>query len=93
LRWRCTSIGKSQKPAGTALRTLYDHALHGFTGTSGTVPAKGGRTDVPSQHHRFADVGVSDGLFAVEIRDGELCAKWAAECLSSALLVPEEAPE
>ena len=29
------------------LPTLYDHALHGFTGTSGTMPAKGGRTDVP----------------------------------------------
>jgi cytochrome c5 len=29
------------------LPTLYDHALHGFTGTTGTMPAKGGRTDVP----------------------------------------------
>ena len=29
------------------LPTLYEHALHGFTGTSGTMPAKGGRTDVP----------------------------------------------
>lgn len=29
------------------LPTLYDHALHGFTGTSGTMPAKGGRTEVP----------------------------------------------
>ena len=29
------------------LPTLYDHALHGFTGSSGTMPAKGGRTDVP----------------------------------------------
>jgi cytochrome c5 len=29
------------------LPTLYQHALHGFTGTSGTMPAKGGRTDVP----------------------------------------------
>ena len=29
------------------LPTLYDHALHGFTGTSGTMPAKGGRADVP----------------------------------------------
>lgn len=27
--------------------TLYDHALHGFTGTSGVMPAKGGRTDAP----------------------------------------------
>jgi cytochrome c5 len=26
---------------------LYDHALHGFTGSTGTMPAKGGRTDVP----------------------------------------------
>jgi cytochrome c5 len=29
------------------LPTLYDHALHGFTGDTGTMPAKGGRTDVP----------------------------------------------
>lgn len=29
------------------LPTLYGHALHGFTGTTGTMPAKGGRTDVP----------------------------------------------
>jgi cytochrome c5 len=29
------------------LPTLYDHALHGFTGETGTMPAKGGRTDVP----------------------------------------------
>jgi cytochrome c5 len=29
------------------LPTLYNHALHGFTGTTGTMPAKGGRTDVP----------------------------------------------
>lgn len=27
--------------------TLYDHALHGFQGTSGVMPAKGGRTDAP----------------------------------------------
>ncbi len=27
--------------------TLYQHALHGFTGTTGTMPAKGGRTDLP----------------------------------------------
>jgi cytochrome c5 len=26
--------------------TLYDHALHGFTGTAGMMPAKGGRVDV-----------------------------------------------
>jgi len=26
---------------------LYDHALHGFTGTAGVMPAKGGRVDVP----------------------------------------------
>jgi cytochrome c5 len=26
---------------------LYDHALHGFTGSAGMMPAKGGRTDVP----------------------------------------------
>lgn len=25
---------------------LYDHALHGFTGTAGVMPAKGGRVDV-----------------------------------------------
>jgi cytochrome c5 len=25
---------------------LYDHAIHGFTGTAGMMPAKGGRTDV-----------------------------------------------
>jgi cytochrome c5 len=30
---------------GTA--TLYDHALHGFQGTAGVMPAKGGRTDAP----------------------------------------------
>jgi cytochrome c5 len=29
------------------LPTLYDHALHGFTGDTGTMPAKGGRTDAP----------------------------------------------
>ena len=29
------------------LPMLYDHALHGFTGTTGTMPAKGGRTDAP----------------------------------------------
>ena len=29
------------------LPTLYDHALHGFTGSTGTMPAKGGRTDAP----------------------------------------------
>ena len=27
--------------------TLYDHAIHGFTGTAGMMPAKGGRTDAP----------------------------------------------
>lgn len=26
--------------------TLYQHALQGFTGTTGTMPAKGGRTDL-----------------------------------------------
>ncbi|MBV8307058.1 MAG: cytochrome c5 family protein [Gammaproteobacteria bacterium] len=26
---------------------LYDHAIHGFTGSSGTMPPKGGRTDAP----------------------------------------------
>jgi cytochrome c5 len=26
---------------------LYDHALHGFTGSAGVMPAKGGRVDVP----------------------------------------------
>lgn len=25
---------------------LYDHAIHGFTGSAGMMPAKGGRTDV-----------------------------------------------
>jgi cytochrome c5 len=29
------------------LPTLYQHALHGFTGSTGTMPAKGGRTDLP----------------------------------------------
>jgi len=28
------------------LATLYDHALHGFTGSKGMMPAKGGRTDL-----------------------------------------------
>jgi len=27
--------------------TLYEHAEHGFTGKTGTMPAKGGRTDLP----------------------------------------------
>jgi cytochrome c5 len=27
--------------------TLYQHALHGYTGKTGTMPAKGGRTDLP----------------------------------------------
>jgi len=27
--------------------TLYEHALQGFTGSSGVMPPKGGRTDVP----------------------------------------------
>jgi len=27
--------------------TLYQHALNGFTGTAGVMPAKGGRTDAP----------------------------------------------
>jgi cytochrome c5 len=26
---------------------LYDHALHGFTGTAGIMPAKGNRLDIP----------------------------------------------
>jgi len=26
---------------------LYDHALHGFTGQAGTMPAKGNRLDIP----------------------------------------------
>jgi cytochrome c5 len=26
--------------------TLYDHALHGYTGKTGVMPAKGGRTDL-----------------------------------------------
>ena len=30
---------------GTA--TLYDHALHGYTGTAGVMPAKGNRPDIP----------------------------------------------
>ena len=29
------------------LPMLYQHALHGFTGDTGTMPAKGGRTDAP----------------------------------------------
>jgi cytochrome c5 len=29
------------------LPTLYQHALHGFTGSTGTMPAKGGRTELP----------------------------------------------
>ena len=29
------------------LPMLYQHALHGFTGSTGTMPAKGGRTDMP----------------------------------------------
>jgi cytochrome c5 len=27
--------------------TLYDHAIHGFQGSAGVMPAKGGRTDAP----------------------------------------------
>ena len=26
---------------------LYDHAIHGFSGTAGTMPAKGNRLDIP----------------------------------------------
>ncbi len=29
------------------LPTLYEHALHGFTGHTGTMPAKGGRPNLP----------------------------------------------
>jgi cytochrome c5 len=29
--------------------TLYDHAEHGFQGTAGVMPAKGGRTDAPDE--------------------------------------------
>ncbi|MEJ0037140.1 MAG: c-type cytochrome [Gammaproteobacteria bacterium] len=29
--------------------TLYDHALHGFTGTAGVMPAKGGRVDLSDE--------------------------------------------
>ena len=29
------------------LATLYEHALHGFHGSSGIMPAKGGRTGIP----------------------------------------------
>jgi len=28
-------------------QVLYEHALHGFTGQSGTMPAKGNRLDIP----------------------------------------------
>jgi cytochrome c5 len=28
---------------------LYEHAVKGFTGTTGVMPAKGGRTDVPDE--------------------------------------------
>jgi cytochrome c5 len=28
---------------------LYDHAIHGFTGTAGMMPAKGGRADVSDE--------------------------------------------
>ena len=28
---------------------LYDHALHGFTGSAGMMPAKGGRVDVSDE--------------------------------------------
>jgi len=28
-------------------KVLYDHALHGFTGKTGTMPAKGNRLDIP----------------------------------------------
>ncbi|HTW73390.1 MAG TPA: c-type cytochrome [Steroidobacteraceae bacterium] len=28
-------------------QTLYQHALHGYTGKTGTMPAKGGRPDLP----------------------------------------------
>ncbi|MBV8343151.1 MAG: cytochrome c5 family protein [Gammaproteobacteria bacterium] len=33
---------------------LYQHALAGFTGTSGVMPAKGGRADVPDELVRQA---------------------------------------
>ena len=32
--------------AGKGKATLYEHALQGFTGSTGTMPPKGGRTDV-----------------------------------------------
>ena len=32
---------------GKGMPALYDHALHGFQGGSGVMPAKGGRTDAP----------------------------------------------
>jgi cytochrome c5 len=35
-------------------QTLYDHALHGFQGSTGVMPAKGGRTDVPDDVIRQA---------------------------------------
>ncbi len=34
--------------------TLYDHALHGFQGKTGVMPAKGGRTDIPDDVIRQA---------------------------------------
>jgi cytochrome c5 len=34
--------------------TLYDHALHGFQGQAGVMPAKGGRPDVPDDLVRAA---------------------------------------
>ncbi len=46
---------KADDPAAWAPRiakgkaVLYDHALHGFTGSAGVMPAKGGRVDVPDE--------------------------------------------
>jgi cytochrome c5 len=34
--------------------TLYDHALHGFQGQAGVMPAKGGRADIPDDLIRAA---------------------------------------
>jgi cytochrome c5 len=34
--------------------TLYQHALQGFQGTAGFLPAKGGRVDLPDDEIRAA---------------------------------------
>jgi len=52
--------------------TLYEHALHGFTGSNGTMPAKGGRADLADDdikaavNYMLAAVGATPAAAATE---------------------------